>query len=494
MPTRRSANKAAARTASGGFAERHGLMSAETAKRWAEVLRRAEKEKLETIRISFADQHGVLRGKTIMAKDLQSAMRNGVTMVSTLLLKDTSHRTVFPVWQEDAGLGKGVLTGAGDFVMVPDPATFRILPWSPHSGWLLSDIYLTGGEPVSFASREILRNALARLAAHGYDFVAGLEVEFHVYKVEDPGLHHEDGGMPHAPPRTSLISPGYQYLTEDHYDQLEPTMDLIRRACEELQLPVRSMEVEFGASQCEMTFHPAAGMAHADNMTLFRSAVKQVCRRNGLHATFMSRPRLPNAMGTGWHLHQSLIDAKSGKNLFVPDRIEDLLPPLGRGWVAGILENALASCLLTTPTINGYKRYQPFQLAPERIGWGRDNKGAMIRALAAPGDNSSRIENRVGEPSANPYFYLAAQIVSGLDGLERNLEPPPPTGTPYAGGAQLLPKSLGEALLAFRASACYRQALGDGFVDYLSHIKQAEWNRYLGEVSEWEHREYFRLF
>ncbi|MDP4595250.1 MAG: glutamine synthetase, partial [Beijerinckiaceae bacterium] len=355
--------------ASKPFTERYGLYTPEQKKLWKDVFARIRAEELETIRISFADQHGILRGKTVIAGDLEAAVNSGVTMVSTLLLKDTSHRTVFPVWQEDAGLGAGVLTGAGDFVMVPDPASFRALPWSPHSGWLLSDIFLTGGEPVPFSSRHILRRALANLSAQGATFVTGLEVEFHVYKVEDQALQHEDGGMPHAPPRTSLVSPGYQYLTEDHYDQLEPVMDMIRRACQALNLPVRSMEVEFGASQCEITFHPAAGMAHADNMMLFRSAVKQLCRRAGFHATFMSRPRVANAMGSGWHLHQSLVDNKSGANLFAPASDRELLSQKGRNWVAGILDHAAASCLLTTPTLNGYKRYQPFQLAPDRIQW-----------------------------------------------------------------------------------------------------------------------------
>jgi len=489
------ARKSSANTrATKPFAERHGLLSASIRKQWREVFARIKAEKLETIRISFADQHGILRGKTIMARDLQAAVNSGVTMVSTLLLKDTSHRTVFPVWQEDAGLGAGVLTGAGDFVIIPDPATFRILPWSPHSGWLLADIYLTDGEPIPFSSRYMLQRALDRLAGHGATFVAGLEVEFHVYKVDDPGLAHEDGGMPHAPPRTSLVSPGYQYLTEDHFDQLEPVMDMIRRACEALDLPIRSMEVEFGASQCEMTFHPAAGVAHADNMMLFRSAVKQLCRRAGFHASFMSRPRLPNAMGSGWHLHQSLVDRKSGANLFMPDDDRQLLSQTGGSWVAGILEHAAECCLLTTPTLNGYKRYQPFQLAPDRIQWGKDNKGAMIRSLAAPGDAASRIENRVGDPAANPYFYLASQVVSGLDGLERALQPPSPALAPYSSSAPPLPKSLGDALDAFRNSDFLRQFLGAGFVDYLAFIKQAEWNRYLSDVSEWEHREYFRLY
>lgn len=475
------------------FVERHGLAGKDDQERWQDIFRAIDNNKLETIRISFADQHGILRGKTVMAKDLASVAGSGVSMTSTLLLKDSSHRTVFPVWQADAGFGDAILTGAGDFLMIPDPSSFRTLPWSPHSGWLLADIYLPDGRPVPFSSRHILRKAVADLEQQGSSLITGLEVEFYVYRVIDQALQHEDGGMPHAPPKTELLSPGYQYLTEDHYDQLEPALDMVRRACENLHLPIRSMEVEFGASQCEVTFHPAPAMDHADNMMLFRSAVKQVCRREGLHATFMSRPRVPNAMGSGWHLHQSLVDAKTGENQFVPDA-GDNLSPAGRHWVAGVLEHAAASCLLSTPTVNGYKRYQPFQLAPDRVQWGIDNKGAMIRCLASPGDKASRIENRVGDPAANPYLYFASQILCGHDGLRKGAEPPPPSNAPYNSDAPALPKTLGEAIMAFSGSAFYRAQLGDDIVEYLTRIKQAEWDRFLGTVSEWEHQEYFRLF
>ncbi len=476
-----------------GFAERHGLLS-DAARAEAEaVLARVAEEQLEVVRVSFVDQHGVLRGKTILADGLAGAFGNGISMTSTLLLKDTSHRTVFPVWQGDAGFGAGRMTGASDVVMLPDPASFRRLPWSPHSGWLLGDLYQTDGRPLGLSTRGLLRDALGRLAAAGYDFVSGLEVEFHVLRVTDPRLAPEDGGQPERPPETELVSHGHQYLTEERYDRLETVFDLVRRNAVALGLPMRSLEAEFGPSQCEVTFHPAGGLASADNMVLFRSMAKQVCRRHGFHATFMCRPRFPDAMASGWHLHQSVVERGSGRNLFVPEPGE-AISTLGRQWIAGLLEHAAESCLLSTPTINGYKRYRPFSLAPDRVQWGRDNRGAMIRALAAPGDPASRIENRVGEPAANPYLYLASQVLSGLDGIERGLEAPAPVETPYDSDARVLPGNLGAALEAFRASRFYRAQLGESFVDYLSTIKQAEWQRYLASVSEWEEREYFSLF
>ncbi|MBE9477156.1 MAG: glutamine synthetase, partial [Proteobacteria bacterium] len=296
-----------------------------------------------------------------------------------------------------------------------------------------------------------------------------------------------------APPKTELMSQGFQYLSEQRYDALEDVYDLIRKNCIALDLPIRSLEVEFGPSQLEVTFDPAKGMKHADNMVLFRSMVKQVCARQGLHATFMCRPKFSDALASGWHLHQSVVDLETGENLFVPQENERI-SKLGAQWIAGILEHAAASCLFSTPTVNGYKRYRPFTLAPDRIQWGRDNKGAMVRALAAPGDKASRIENRIGEPAANPYLYIASQILAGIDGIERNLTPPEPVERPYESDAEHLPKSLVDAINALKNSDFYRAQLGDAFVDYYSHIKLAEWDRYIAAISDWEEREYFALY
>ena len=117
----------------------------------------------------------------------------------------------------------------------------------------------------------------------------------------------------------------------------------------------------------------------------------------------------------------------------------------------------------------------------------------MVRVLGGPGDTATHLENRIGEPAANPYLYMASQIIAGLDGIARKLDPGPSADTPYEAQAELLPKSLGEALDALRASACFRHALGDAFVDYFVAIKDAEIARFQSEVSEWEHREYFEL-
>src|SRR5690606_23448520 len=158
-------------------------------------------------------------------------------------------------------------------------------------------------------------------------------------------------------------------------------------------------------------------MLAADAMVMVRSAIKQVCHRHGYHATFMCRPRIPNVMSSGWHLHQSLCDAASGRNLFIPEQQGPELSELGYQYLAGLLAHATGAAALSTPTINGYRRYRSFSLAPDRASWGRDNRGAMLRVLGGAGQEATRIENRVGEPTANPYLYIGTQVLSGLDGI-----------------------------------------------------------------------------
>ena len=143
------------------FVERHGLWTGEQARQAKDAAQAIKKNKLELVRFSFADQHGVLRGKTLLAADALAAMASGVTMTTTLLAKDTAHKTVYPVFTAGGGFGMAEMQGGGDFLMVADPATFRVLPWAPNTGWLLCDIFFADGRPVPFSTRQILRDALA---------------------------------------------------------------------------------------------------------------------------------------------------------------------------------------------------------------------------------------------------------------------------------------------------------------------------------------------
>jgi glutamine synthetase len=491
--------RAGART----FVDRHRLWS-DAQTRAALALEKTIRQKnLELVRFSFADQHGTLRGKTLLAAEAMHALRSGVTMTSTLLAKDTAHRNVFPVFEPGGGMGLAEMGGAGNFLMIADPETFRPLPWAEKTGWVLCDCYFTNGKPVPMATRQLYRHALKKLAKAGFDYFAGLEIEFHLFKINDHRLAPEYIGWPPQPPTVTHTTHGYQYLTEGRYDQVAPIMDVLRNSLTALGLPLRSIEVELGPSQFELTFAPEAGIASADAMVLIRSALKQVAHRHGYLVSLMCRPGLPNTFASGWHLHQSLLDKKSGANVFAARNGRETLSLLGKKYLAGLLANARGATAFAAPTLNGYKRYHGVNtMAPIQAVWAQDNRGVMVRVMGEPGDPATRLENRTGEPLANPYLYMASQIYAGLDGIARKLDPGVSADAPYERAAEPLPATLAEALAALRTNACFRAGFGEFFVDYYLHLKEAEIARYRNEtggntdpagVTEWEHREYFDL-
>ena len=477
------------------FVQRHGLWSDEQAACVARIQSDIKQYDLRTIRIAWGDQHGIVRGKNVMAHDFLLALKNGVDFQTATLFMDTTNNFIAPLFSSDAGLGMTSLAGGPDAILVPDPTTFRILPWVARTGWVLSEMYLASGDPMPFDTRQVLKRQLKALNERGQDYISGLEVEFYITKLEDPKLLPEQSGWPPDPPGVSMIAHGFQYLTEQRLDEVDSILQLLHDNLEPLGLPLRTMEDEWGPGQCEFTFDPVRGIAGADNMLLFRTATKQICRRAGLHATFMTRPALPNFFSSGWHLHQSICDADGERNLFAnhEDR-ENMLSKLGREFVAGVLEHAPAGSVFSTPTINGYKRFVPNSFAPDRITWAAENRAAMIRVLGGPGDEATHIENRAGEPCANPYLYMASQIASGLDGIDRQLDPGSPEISPYESDKPKLPASLMEAVDALDSSDHFRQRFGDPFVDYMVALKRHEIGRFLAYVTDWEQREYFEIY
>ena len=212
------------------FVERHELWDGDEHEQVDRVLHAVKENELEVVRLSFADQHGILRGKTVVVDALSQALRNGCTNTTTLLAKDTSHKTVFPVFTSGGGFNIPGMSNAGDLVMVPLPSTFRILPWANKTGWMLCDIYFANGERIPFSTRQILKDALKELSNKGFGYLAGLEVEMHIYKLEDAKLQPEHAGQPASPPDVSLLAHGFHYLTETRMDEFEPVLELDRKS------------------------------------------------------------------------------------------------------------------------------------------------------------------------------------------------------------------------------------------------------------------------
>jgi glutamine synthetase len=486
------------------FIEKHGLWSEEQRAQAAELRKRITREKLELVRLAWADPHGASRAKAVAVPVFLEALAGGYNINVATTTLDSAGGRVFKSFTRGGGMNLQEMTGSPNLVAVPDPSTFRVLPWAPSVGWVLCDEYFRDGTPFHFSPRHLLRRQMTRTR---YELKVGLEVEWYLARVVEDPLGDEHVGLPGVrgrPVRTAPIEPGYSYHSETNMDLMQPVFGELASTYARLGLPLRSIENEWGPGQVECTFGAQGALRAADDLLLFRTATRQVCRRLGCFATFMARPALKGYYASGWHLHQSLVEGK--KNLFTPDRNDHVLSSLGNSFLAGLLAHAQASTVFATPTVNGYRRYKPNSLAPDRAGWGFDHRGAMIRVLGGVGDPATRLENRIGEPAANPYLYIASQLVAGLDGIERELQPGPRDDEPYAADRPMLPKSLEEALDVLEKDALFRAQFGEIFINYYLQLKRSELNRFkeflkertrpepAENPTEWEHNEYFDFF
>ncbi|MFE9258759.1 glutamine synthetase family protein [Streptomyces sp. NPDC006879] len=488
------------------FVAEFGLWNEEQNAAAAEI--EASLGEIDFVRLVFADPHGLARSKTLTVDTFRTVLRNGADYSPGPFLFDTGHAVAVDFLDADPGVGVAELAGAGNFVLVPDPLTFMVLP---HGGgrtaWVLGDEYQRDGSPHPLSARHVLRKVLARYCERALTPVLGLEVEWYLTRrlPGPPGNTGNGFGTQGPAPRVEAVNAGYQFNLDGNYDSVSDLTGPLALALQGLGLPLRSMEHESGPGQVETTFSPMTALDTADAMVIFRTLTKQFCARRGHHASFMSLPRLDSFDPSGWHLHQSVRDDRTGANLFAPAGRPDGMSAQGRAYVEGLLSWASDLCLLSVPTVNGYRRLgADFSLSPTRIGWTFEDRSAMIRVVG--GEGSRHFENRTGEPSANPYLAIAGQLFSGLEGL---------TGAPSAAryaasgagrdGApyRTLPQSLDEALEAFRSGPA-EELLGKPLTATLTKLKESEVARFekwreeaqppVGQVTEWEQREYFEHF
>jgi glutamine synthetase len=452
---------------------------------------------IKRVRFAFADLHGETRCKTLFPKAARHALEEGLFVAGTTLLKDTSDRTAIAVFDAGALSTLSSFANASNLLLKPDPSTFKMLPWSEGTAWILCNTYHADQRPCEVDARHLLQSQVRRLQSAGYHFRCGIELEFHVYKIRtaSPHLNPAEAAWPGPAPEVDLIHPGYRLLSEHSTDAAHQVLALIEDVACKLALPLSSLEIEFGPSQFEAVFEVQNAIEAADCVVLFRSAVRQALARHGYLATFMCRPPFASVMSSGWHLHQSLCD-EDGLNAFSGGGEDGsphagTLSKVGGQWLAGLMHHALAACVLGTTTANGYARYQPGALAPTQIYWGYEDRSALFRVV---GDQQSlRIENRLGEPSANPYLYLASQIICGLDGLEQKRAP---GAAQQRDGAPLMPSDLNAALQEFRTSTLLQQQLGPSLSRALDAAKTLEWKRFseAEDQHEFQRREYFGRF
>lgn len=253
-----------------------------------------ELDEVDLVRVVFGDPHGLARSKTVPANVFRTVLRNGMDFSAGPFLFDTGHAVAVD-FLADSGVGVGELQGAGDFVLVPDPRTFQVLPQSePKTAWVLGNEYLRDGTPHPLASRDVLRRVVAEYAKHDLTPVIGLEVEWYLTRLTGgpPGNAGNGFGLQGPAPAVEAMNSGYQFNLDAHYDSVAEVADPLAAMLMALGLPLRSIEHESGPGQLETTFGPMLALDAADAMLLLRTQIKQACRRRGFHGSFMALPRL----------------------------------------------------------------------------------------------------------------------------------------------------------------------------------------------------------
>jgi glutamine synthetase len=389
-------------------------------------------------------------------------------------------------------------------VAIPDPATLCVLPWDRRFAFMTADLYFGGTEPFAHCTRSILKRQVEAATAAGYIMNLGVETE--LYVVKEPAA----SGWKYLDPiaRSGFLRPTPAYDVESTLDAMS-FLDPMVRAMNDTGFGVFSFDHEGGDGQFEFDFDYAPALQMADRLTLFRLMVKQMAKEAGLLATFMPKP-YTESWGSGAHFNMSLADVESGENLF-----RDVADSRGRGWsktaygfVAGILRHAPALAAICTPTVNSYKRLTPrlsdgtVSWAPVWAAYGDNNRSCMLRLPR----NRPCVENRGVDSAANAYLAAAFLLAAGLEGVAEGLDPGEPvedmiydwaaSGPGGAGkeGAIRLPRHLLEAIEAFDTDPLTRQVFPAEFVSAYVEMKLDEWNRYHGEVGEWERTTYLAMF
>ncbi|MFD3515985.1 glutamine synthetase family protein [Streptomyces sp. NPDC058657] len=432
----------------------------------------ADEGRIEEVVVSVPDLQGRLQGSRLSVPYfLEEAAERGFGACVYLLASDV-----------EMGTGSGYAidaweSGFGDFVLRPDPATLRTLPWDPGTALVLADAVWPGGEPVEVAPRQILRTQLDRLAERGLTAFAGTELEFLIFhETYRQAWDRRYQGLETA--TAYNVDYSLQGLAE-----IEPVVRRIRREMGRAGLRMETARGECHAGQYEIVFRYDEAMKTCDNHVVFKNGAKQIAAQEGVALTFM--PKYDEGEGNSCHIHLSLRGTDGSAALADP-AAQDGMSELMRHFVAGQLACLADFTLLMAPNINSYKRLQPGAFAPTGITWGRDNRTCPVRVVGS--GHSLRIEHRVPGGDANPYLAVAAAVAAGLYGIENRLElPAPHTANALADpSVQRLPRTLTEALHRWENSEFAAKIFGEAVVGHYAQAARTELAAFETAVTDWE--------
>ncbi|MCP3820660.1 glutamine synthetase family protein [Streptomyces sp. A3M-1-3] len=432
----------------------------------------AEAGSVDEVIVAVPDLQGRLQGSRLSVPYfLEEAARQGFGACVYLLASDVEMGTG-PGYAIDAWNA-----GFGDFVLRPDPATLRALPWDEGTVLVLADATWPGGEPVEVAPRQVLRTQLDRLAERGLTAFAGTELEFLVFLDSyRQAWERRYAGL--ATATSYNVDYALQGLSE-----IEPVVRRIRREMVRAGLAMETARGECHAGQYEIVFRYDEAMTTCDNHVFFKNGAKQIAAQEGVALTFM--PKFDEGEGNSCHIHLSL-RAADGTPVLADAAAGDGMSDLMRHFVAGQLACLPDFALLMAPNVNSYKRLQPGAFAPTGITWGRDNRTCPIRVVGS--GSSLRIEHRVPGGDANPYTAVAAAVAAGLYGIEHQLElPAPHTANALADpSVPRLPATLTEALHRWESSEIAAKVFGGPVVGHYAQAARTELAAFETAVTDWE--------
>ncbi|MGH9045935.1 MAG: glutamine synthetase family protein [Acidimicrobiales bacterium] len=426
---------------------------------------------VDTVLLALTDMQGRLQGKRCHARHfLDEVVPNAALACNYLLAVDVDMRTVpgyeMSSWER----------GYGDFVLRPDVASLRIVPWLPGTVICLADLEWADGSPVVASPRQILRHQADRLAEHGWRALAGTELEFIVFRdtYEEAWSKAYRGLVP-----ANLYNVDYSMLGTS---RIEPLLRRIRNEMAGAGLQPESAKGECSPGQHEIAFKYSDLVTTADGHVLYKTGAKEIAAQEGMSLTFMAK--FDDHEGNSCHVHISLRDDQ-GQPVFT---VADDGSPSGpfANFMAGMLATLPELTLLLAPNVNSYKRYAAGSFAPTVLAWGLDNRTCSLRVVGHGA--SLRVENRVPGGDANPYLALAALVAGGLHGVENGLE----LEEAFVGNAHeatdlaRVPSTLTEAAALFERSEVARFALGDEVVDHYTNMARIELAAFESSVTDWE--------
>jgi glutamine synthetase len=421
------------------------------------------------------DMSGVARGKIMPAE--KYAEDEGMRLPESIFLQTVTGE--YP--DDDSAIHPSEI----DVDLIGDPKTIRVVPWAAEpTAQVIHDCFYDDGRPVPMSPRYVLRRVLDLYAARGWQPVVAPELEFFLV---EPNI---DPDYPLKPPvgRSGRPEIGRQAYSIAAVNEFDPLFDDIYAFCEAQNLDIDTLIHEAGAAQMEINLIHGDALDLADQAFLFKRTAREAALRHKMYATFMAKP-LATEPGSAMHIHQSIVDSKTGANVF--SDAEGKATPLFESHIAGLQKYLPASMSLFAPNVNSYRRITRYNAAPINVQWGLDNRTAGLRVpFSEP--QARRIENRLGGADANPYLAIAASLACGYLGMIEGLKPTEPiTGSAYDLPFSL-PMTLADALAMLRGCKPLVEVFGERFVAAYGAVKENEYETFSRVISSWE-REHLLL-